>query len=160
MEIIQATPRIILVGMGATLVMDLWLMVLRHHGIPTQPIGLIGRWVGHLLRGRAIHPAIASATPIAHEVLLGWAAHYALGVAFALLLVALSGARWLSAPTLSEALVLGVGTVAVPFLVTQPAMGSGIAASRTAAPMKNRLRAVANHAVFGLGLYLSASLLA
>jgi len=41
----------------------------------------------------------------------------------------------------------------------QPAMGAGFAASRTPAPMKNRIRSVANHAVFGLGLYLSAVIL-
>jgi len=39
-------------------------------------------------------------------------------------------------------------------------MGAGIASSRTTAPLKNSLRSLANHAVFGLGLYLSAAALA
>jgi hypothetical protein len=38
----------------------------------------------------------------------------------------------------------------------QPAMGLGVAASRTPSPLKNCLRSVVNHAVFGLGLFLSA----
>lgn len=42
----------------------------------------------------------------------------------------------------------------------QPAMGAGIAAANTPTPWKNRLRSLANHAVFGLGLYLAAALLA
>jgi len=39
-------------------------------------------------------------------------------------------------------------------------MGSGFAASRTPNPLKNCLRSVANHTVFGLGLYASAVLVA
>jgi hypothetical protein len=35
-------------------------------------------------------------------------------------------------------------------------MGAGVASSRTPTPMKNILRSLLNHAVFGLGLYLSA----
>ena len=42
----------------------------------------------------------------------------------------------------------------------QPAMGSGFAASRTPTPLKNCLRSLANHTVFGLGLYLSALVIA
>lgn len=38
----------------------------------------------------------------------------------------------------------------------QPAMGSGFAARRTATPLKNCLRSLVNHAVFGSGLYLAA----
>ena len=39
-------------------------------------------------------------------------------------------------------------------------MGAGIASSRTPAPLMNSLRSLTNHAVFGLGLYLSAAALA
>jgi hypothetical protein len=38
----------------------------------------------------------------------------------------------------------------------QPAMGSGIAGSRTPDPRATRLRNVATHAVYGLGLYATA----
>jgi hypothetical protein len=55
------------------------------------------------------------------------------------------------------AVALGVGTVVFPLFVMQPAMGLGVAASRTPAPLKNCLRSVVNHAVFGLGLFLSAT---
>jgi len=44
--------------------------------------------------------------------------------------------------------------------VMQPAMGLGVAASRTPSPLKNCLRSVVNHAVFGLGLFLAASVIA
>ncbi|RZJ03252.1 MAG: DUF2938 family protein, partial [Haliea sp.] len=54
----------------------------------------------------------------------------------------------------------GLLTVAAPWLLMQPAMGAGIASCRTPAPMKNRIRSLVNHAVFGLGLYLAAVLVA
>ena len=51
-------------------------------------------------------------------------------------------------------------TVAAPWLVMQPAMGAGIASRRTPTPGRNRARSLANHLVFGLGLYLAAALTA
>lgn len=150
--------RIVLVGAGATVVMDGWLVLLRRLGVPTQGFGLIGRWVGHLGRGRFAHPAIAQARPIRGELALGWATHYAVGVVFAALLVAATGPAWLGSPSLLPALAAGLVTVVAPLLVMQPAMGAGFAASRTKTPLANCARSVANHLVFGLGLYLSAAL--
>lgn len=156
MASLQEISRVVLIGCGATLVMDLWLMLLKRAGVPTLNFAFIGRWVGHLFRGRVAHAAIGTAAPIANEHLLGWLTHYAVGVAFALLLVGLFGVGWATAPTLAPALAIGVGTVAFPFLVMQPAMGLGIAASRTATPFRSALRSLINHLVFGLGLFLAA----
>lgn len=147
------------IGIGATAVMDLWLVLLKYAGVPMQSFAPIGRWVGHLLRGRFAHASIAQARPIAGEVALGWATHYAVGIAFAGLLFALQGRAWVLAPTFWPALGLGAATVAAPWLVMQPAMGAGIAARKTPAPLTNRVRSLANHCVFGAGLYLSAAAL-
>jgi hypothetical protein len=46
--------------------------------------------------------------------------------------------------------------VAAPFLLLQPALGAGIAASRTPRPNVARRRSLVTHLVFGLGLYLAA----
>lgn len=151
---------IVLVGCGATLVMDIWLMFLKRLGVQTLNFAFIGRWVGHLCRGRVTHAAIGKASPVPHELLLGWLTHYAVGIAFAGLLVGVAGVGWAAAPSLLPAVAVGVGTVAFPLFVMQPAMGLGVAASRTPAPLKNCLRSVVNHAVFGLGLFLSASVIA
>ena len=43
-------------------------------------------------------------------------------------------------PTILPALIVGIGTVAAPFLLMQPGMGLGIAASRTPNPGAARLR--------------------
>ena len=94
------------------------------------------------------------------ERALGWAVHYGTGIAFAGLLVAIAGSDWMRAPSLLPAVAVGAGTVLAPWLVMQPAMGAGIAASRTPRPAANRLRSLANHTVFGTGLYLAAAAIA
>jgi Protein of unknown function (DUF2938) len=43
--------------------------------------------------------------------------------------------------------------VAAPFLLMQPGMGAGIAASRTPRPAAARLHSLVTHGIFGLGLY-------
>jgi hypothetical protein len=96
---------------------------------------------------------------VPHERALGWLAHYAIGVAFGLMLVGAVGADWLARPTVLPALAVGIGTVVAPLLVVQPAMGAGFFASRTPSPIRSCMRSVATHAVFGLGLYLAAVLL-
>ncbi len=148
------------IGVGATLVMDGWGLLLRRLGIATPNFAMVGRWAGHLLRGRVLHQAIARAEPVRHERLWGWLIHYAIGVLFALLLVLIVGEGWLLAPTLWPALMVGVGTVVAPLCLMQPAMGAGFFAWKTPTPARNCLRSLVTHAVFGVGLFLSAALVA
>lgn len=156
----QALAQVVAIGVGATAVMDLWLVALRRLGVPVARMAMIGRWVGHMAGGRFVHASIAQAAPLAHEAGLGWLVHYAVGIAFAGLLVALRGVGWLHEPSPGPALLTGLATVALPLCVMQPAMGAGLASMKTAAPLKNIARSVANHAVFGLGLYAAALVLA
>lgn len=149
------------IGIGATAATDLWaLLRKRLLGVAPPNYAMVGRWIAHLARGRVRHDAIAKAPPIAAELVIGWVAHYAIGIGFACLLPAVAGTEWLRQPTLTPALLVGVGTVAAPFLVMQPAMGAGLAASRMPRPNAARLQSLANHFVFGLGLFLSATALA
>jgi hypothetical protein len=146
----------LLIGAGATLVMDAWLLVLARMGLPAMNFALVGRFVGHLSRGRWTHEGVARAAPIRGEAALGWTAHYAIGIFFAALLVLVEGPDWARAPTFLPALITGIVTVSAPFFILQPAMGAGIASSRTRTPLLNSLRSLANHVVFGVGLYLAA----
>ena len=57
----QDLPLALLIGVGATAVMDAWLVLLQRLGVPTLNFAFIGRWVGHLLRGQFAHAAIAKA---------------------------------------------------------------------------------------------------
>jgi hypothetical protein len=147
---------IALIGLGATLVMDLWTLLLKRLGVTTLNYAMVGRWAGHLLQGRVYHPAIAKAAPVRHELAWGWALHYATGLLFAALLVGLVGEGWLRAPSLLPGLGFGLASVLVPLCVVQPAFGAGLFASNTPTPLRNCLRSLATHGVFGLGLYLSA----
>ncbi|AJY43002.1 DUF2938 domain-containing protein [Burkholderia humptydooensis] len=144
----------LVIGTGATVAMDVWALVRKRcFGVPSLDYGLVGRWLGHLARARVRHAPIAASPRMAGERALGWLAHYLIGIAFAALLLALWGLGWAAAPTLGPALAVGIGSVAAPFFVMQPAMGAGIAASRTPRPAAARFHSVVAHAIFGLGLY-------
>lgn len=152
--------RVALIGLGATAIMDAWLLLLQRLGVSALNFAMIGRWVGHWRHGVWKHGAIAAAAPVKGELALGWVVHYSTGVSFAALLVGVFGIGWAGNPTALPAFGVGLATVAAPWFVMQPAMGAGIAFSRTASPAKNRARSLSNHAVFGLGLYGAARLLA
>lgn len=150
--------RVMVIGVGATAFMDLWAWgQKRLLGIPSLDYAMVGRWLGGLTRGKIIHEAISRSTPISGETAIGWTAHYAIGIVFAGLLVTVAGEDWLRQPALSSALLIGLATVAAPFLILQPGMGAGIAASRTPRPVAAWIRSIVAHLSFGAGLYLTAS---
>jgi hypothetical protein len=149
-----------LVGLGATLVIDLWALVLRRgFNIPSLNYCLLGRWLLHMPGGVFVHDSIAAAAQKRHECELGWVAHYLIGTVFALLFVVLASTSWLERPTLLPALGFGIVTSLVPFLIMQPSFGLGIAASKTPHPNQARLKSLMTHTVFGAGLYIWAALL-
>jgi hypothetical protein len=144
----------VLIGAGATAVMDVWgILRKRLFGIPLTNYGLVGRWLAYLPRGRFRHDPIAASPPVPGERWIGWGAHYLIGIGFAAVLLAIWSIDWARDPTLGPALIVGIGTVAAPFLVMQPGMGAGIAASRTPRPSAARLQSLITHAIFGVGLY-------
>ena len=153
---VEFLARMVSLGVGATLTMDVWAFGLRKLGIPSLDFGLLGRWMGHLSEGRWFHPGIAKAEPVRGERLIGWAAHYTIGVSFAGLLLGVFGLAWARSPSLLPALSIGVVTVVAPLLVLQPALGAGIASTKTPRPVFNSLKSLVTHVVFGFGLYLSA----
>lgn len=154
-------PWAVAAGIGATAVMDgLGWLQRWAFGAPSPDYGLVGRWLGHLLRGTVRHGAITRAAPIPAERVIGWTAHYLIGMAFASLMPAVWGLPWTCHPSPGPALAVGVATVALPFLVMQPAMGLGVAASRTADAARRRLRSLVAHLSYGVGLYVAAFVLA
>ena len=148
--------RTILIGIGATLVMDGWAFLLRRLGVPSLNFAVLGRWIGHLRQGQWMHANIAKATPVRGELLIGWCAHYSIGIAFAALLLSTFGLKWARSPSLYPALFIGIVTVLAPLLVLQPALGAGIASSKTASPVFNSMKSLVTHTVYGVGLYLTA----
>lgn len=147
----------LITGIGATAVMDLWGIARKPLlGVAPPDYGLVGRWLAHMARGRFRHESIAKSPAVHGESLIGWVAHYLIGIAFAAVLVSIWGLAWVRQPTMVPALIVGIGTVAAPFLLMQPSMGAGIAASRTPRPTAARIQSLITHAVFGFGLYAAA----
>jgi hypothetical protein len=160
-EALEFAVRAVLIGAGATALMDLWARFLKQvFGIQPLSWAMVGRWLAHLPRGRFVHQSIASAPAVRGELAIGWTAHYLIGVFLAAALIGIQGLGWARDPTPLPALAFGVGTVVLPFFMMQPGMGAGVAASKTPHPNRARLRSLLTHTVFGIGLYVSALLLA
>lgn len=156
MEIVDIVSAIV-VGLGATLVMDLWnLFLKRVFGIPSLNYCLLGRWIRHMPDGTFRHASIGAAPRKKFECAIGWIAHYSIGIAFAVAFVVLASQDWLVHPTILPALLYGIATVVFPFFILQPSLGLGIASSRAPNPARARLKSLVTHTVFGLGLYLCA----
>jgi hypothetical protein len=146
-----------IMGIGATLVMDLWnLLLKRTFSIPSLNYCLLGRWVRHIPGGTLRHANITAAAEKPFECTVGRVAHYTIGVVLALVFVVITSDDWLARPTLLPALLYGIGTVVLPYFIMQPSFGLGIAASRTPNPTQARLKSLATHTVFGVGLYVCA----
>ena len=144
----------VLIGAGATAVVDVWAAARKWlFGIPALDYALVGRWFAYLACGRFRHDPMAATPFVQGECLIGWVAHYLIGIAFAAVLLAFWGLGWARYPTLGPALIVGIGSVVAPFFVMQPAMGAGIAASRTPYPTLARFHSIVTHGIFGLGLY-------
>ena len=140
--------RAVVIGIGATVLMDIWAIFLyKAFGQSRPNWGPVGRWVWHL-RDKVFHDDIGDAAPYAHEVALGWAFHYLVGIVYGIILVALAGTAWLAAPTFLPAFILGIVTV-----------GAGWAASKRPNPMQIRALNLVSHTVFALGLYGTALLI-
>lgn len=146
--------RATLMGLGATLTFDLWVLFLKYaFKMPALNFCLVGRWLLYMPEGILRHSNIASAPQKSAECTAGWIAHYLIGIVFAMTFLAFAGNPWLQHPTPLPAIAFGVVTVLAPFFILQPAIGLGMAASKASNPRQARLRSLLNHMVFGIGLY-------
>ncbi|CAH1687780.1 conserved membrane hypothetical protein [Hyphomicrobiales bacterium] len=150
------------IGIGATILFDIWQQVLRFalNG-PAPSWKLPGRWFGNMPRLKFVHPeGVAKSPPLPGEDAIGWIMHYVVGISFAVALLAIWGTSWASQPTFGPALTVGLVTVGLGWFVMQPCMGNGIACNRAPNPMKARALSIIAHVVFAIGLYGTALLLA
>jgi len=150
----------IVIGIGATVLMDIWAIVLnRFFGQAPANWAPVGRWFYHLKNGKVFHDSIGNAAPYEHELALGWISHYVTGIVYGLALALIMGQPWLAAPTFIPAWILGIVTVGAGWFLLQPGLGIGWAASKTANPNKVRVMNLIAHTVFALGLYGTALLI-
>jgi hypothetical protein len=145
------------IGFGATVLMDLWAVLLWkafNQGAPNW--AMPGRWCWHLQYGTVFHDDIGDAAPFAYEQALGWVFHYVVGIAYGIILALIVGPAWFAAPTFLPAWIWGIVTVGAGWFLLQPGLGIGWAASKTPNPWKVRALNLAAHTVFALGLWGTA----
>ena len=118
------TLKILFMGTFATLVIDLWALLLKH-GFKQQTTdwGLAGRWFAYLPRGVFIHQPISKTEPVNHERIIGWVLHYVIGVIYAWMYMALITDLLSQQPTLTSAIVFGIVTVVAPWHATRQIQG-------------------------------------
>jgi hypothetical protein len=149
----------LVIGVGATLAIDLWVSFLKPFKIKSLDYRYVGRWVGNIPKGKFFHNKIQDTPAVPHELIIGWTVHYLIGITFAFILVVVYGISWLDNPTFLPAIIIGLITSIAPFFIMQPAFGFGIASSKLPNPNLLRLKSLGTHLIYGLGLYVSAILL-
>jgi hypothetical protein len=150
----------VVIGGGATLLMDLWAVVLWKAFRQGRPNWApVGRWFWHLKNGTVFHDDISKAEPYAFEQALGWIGHYAVGILYGVILSVIVGDAWFAAPTFLPAWILGIVTVGAGWFLLQPGLGIGVAASKLPNANTVRFLNLVSHTVFALGLYGTALLL-
>lgn len=148
------------IGTGATILMDLWAVLLAvAFGQPWPNWALPGRWVAECCRGRVFHDDIGKAPRRVNEQTIGWIFHYAVGIIYGIALVLITGPQWLATPTFLPAFIWGIVTIAGGWFLLAPGMGAGWAASKRPNPTKVRAMNLVAHTVFAIGLYGTALLI-
>ncbi len=150
--------KIITIGIGATLILDIWNYLLGLFNIKSLDYRFVGRWIGNFVNGKFYHSNIMTTSPVQNELFIGWTAHYLIGISFSFVLIMVFGNGWLEKPLLVPAILIGLATVIAPLFIMQPALGFGIASSNLPNPIIRVLKSIITHLVFGTGLYLSAML--
>lgn len=161
MNAFEAVVRAVLTGIGGTIALDLWALVLaRGFKVAGTNWALVGRWIGNMPYGRYVHESMMQARPIRGEAAIGWTFHYMVGAGYGLLLLLGWGDGWFEAPTLLPPMILAWLLLVLPYFIMMPGMGSGVAGARTPKPWVTRLKSAIGHSIFGLGLYATATVLA
>lgn len=152
--------RSVAIGAGGTVLMDIWAFLLFLLAGQSKPNWApVGRWFWHLRTGKVFHDDIAKSEPYRHEQALGWISHYAVGIAYGILLVAFAGPAWLAAPTFLPAWIVGIVTIGAGWFLLQPGLGIGWAASKLPNANKVRFLNFVSHTVFAAGMYGTALLI-
>lgn len=150
--------KIVLIGIGATLLVDIWGFVQSLFKIKSLDYRFVGRWIANFPNGKFFHKNIMNTEPVSGELIIGWTVHYLIGITFSFLLIIVYGNAWLNEPSFYPAVIIGLITVIAPLFIMQPAMGFGIASSKLPNPNIRRIKSLFTHLVYGIGLYISALL--
>jgi hypothetical protein len=97
----SATPEILAAGVVGTLATDIWQRLLQTiASLPPPRWDLVGRWVAWIPRGVFVHRPITATPPVRGEAAIGWAFHYAVGIVYPALYLAIMRLGFHSGPSL------------------------------------------------------------
>jgi len=148
----------VIVGVLATVTMDAVAVIALRLGIGgrgqrrTGP-DLIGRWVGYLLQGKFRHTDILQTPPLRGELLLGFTAHYLIGIVLTLVYLGFLVVTH-TMPTALSAILYGTATTVLPWFVMFPSQGMGWLGWEAPGDAHLARASLFNHIVFGLGIAL------
>jgi len=113
--------------------------------------GMIGRWVGGLVRGRRRSGDVTADPAQPGELALGIGTHYVTGIVLtqAFLLLPRPGT---GRPGLLAATAYGIATAVLPLLAMFPSMGYGWFGLRSGEPARLARIMLLGHAAFGVGI--------
>lgn len=151
--------KILIIGIGATMAIDIWNRLLGLLKIKSLDFRFVGRWIVNMSRYKFFHKNIFDTPSVPNELLIGWLTHYLIGISFAFLTIIVFGEKWLDNPTFLPAITIGMVTFIAPLFIMQPAFGFGIASHKLPDPFWKIIKSMFTHLVYGIGLYLSAILL-
>lgn len=151
--------KITIIGVGATLLVDIWIYFLGLFNIKSLDYRFVGRWIGNFPKGKFYHKSIMETEAVKGELLIGWSAHYLIGIGFAFMMFIIYGKQWIDNPEFLSALLFGILTAAAPLFIMQPAFGFGVASSKLPGPNMRLLKSVGTHLVYGAGLYITSILM-
>jgi uncharacterized membrane protein YagU involved in acid resistance len=148
----------LVVGVGATLVMDVGAALFRALGVTAgTPPHLFAKWLSYIARGQLVHADIAASPDVPTALPAALAVHYAIGIVLSIGWLAVSR-RWLlaGARRWAAALAYGLGTIVFAWFLMFPAMGFGPFGANGPEELLLWRTSTINHLLYGLGLALSS----
>lgn len=149
----------VVAGVLGTLTMDSLNRLFAGTGMLSKiDVGMIGRMAVGWTQGRFRYGHPSEIEPVAYEMLYGYAAHYAIGVGFALPYV-LGWNLWVGQPASPIwAVPYGVATTVISWFFVFPSMGFGVVGRRSPQGLRAALSSLANHLFYGVGLAVGVAL--
>ncbi|MEO8539384.1 MAG: DUF2938 family protein, partial [bacterium] len=84
MTTLELLTRAAVMGIAGSAFIDAWaFFVRRTFQVSSLDYRMLGRWLGNMPHGRFFHARISQAPAVPYEGPLGWAAHYGIGITFA-----------------------------------------------------------------------------
>jgi hypothetical protein len=149
----------VVAGVLGTLAMDSLNHLFSRTGMILKiDVKMIGRMSAGWARGRFRYRHPGDIEQVANELLYGYIAHYAIGVALAFVYV-LGWDLLVGGPASPVwALVYGVATTVASYFFVFPSMGLGVCGRRSPEGIKAPLSALANHLFYGVGMAVAIAL--